>query len=43
MKSPRVTRLVSVERNDFLNKLGGRLFWGQSADRDRINDGGCDE
>lgn len=43
MKSPRVTRLVAVERNDFLNKLGGRLFWGHSAERDRIDDGGCDE
>lgn len=27
-RSPRVTRLVGVEANDFLHKLGERLFWG---------------
>jgi NAD+ kinase len=32
-RSPRVTRLISVERKDFLNKLGDRLFWGQAASR----------
>lgn len=29
-KSPRVTNLVSVERDDFLIKLGRRLLWGQN-------------
>jgi NAD+ kinase len=33
-RSPRVTRLVSVERNDFLTKLGGRLFYGQTIERE---------
>ena len=33
-RSPRVTRLVTVERNDFLHKLGSRLFWGRTAERD---------
>jgi NAD+ kinase len=33
-RSPRVTRLVAVERNDFLHKLGARLFWGATAERD---------
>lgn len=33
-KSPRVTRLVAVDRNDFLHKLGTRLFWGRTAERD---------
>ncbi len=28
-RSPRVTNLVSVEENDFLVKLGHRLFWSQ--------------
>jgi NAD+ kinase len=29
-KSPRVTHLVSVQQDDFLVKLGQRLFWSQS-------------
>lgn len=29
-RSPRVANLVSVERDDFLIKLGQRLFWSQS-------------
>lgn len=29
-RSPRVTNLVSVEKDDFLIKLGQRLFWSQS-------------
>jgi NAD+ kinase len=29
-RSPRVTNLLSVEKDDFLIKLGERLFWGQS-------------
>lgn len=29
-KSPRVTNLVSVEKDDFLIKLGRRLFWSHS-------------
>jgi NAD+ kinase len=29
-RSPRVTRLVNVEQDDFLKKLGQRLFWSQS-------------
>ena len=29
-KSRRMTNLVSVERDDFLNKLGRRLLWGQN-------------
>ena len=33
-RSPRVTRLVAVERNDFLHKLRSRLFWGSTAERD---------
>lgn len=28
-RSPRVTRLLSVDQNDFLIKLGDRLFWSQ--------------
>lgn len=31
MASPRVTRLVSVERDDFLEKLSHRLFYGVNA------------
>ena len=34
-RSPRITRLVCVERNDFLHKLGSRLLWGQTADYDQ--------
>jgi NAD+ kinase len=30
VKSPRVTNLVTVEKDDFLVKLGSRLFWSQS-------------
>lgn len=33
-KSPRVTHLVSVDPNDFLSKLGSRLLWGQTAERE---------
>jgi NAD+ kinase len=33
-RSPRATRLVCVDRNDFLIKLGGRLFWGQTSERE---------
>ena len=29
-KSPRVTNLISVEKDDFLIKLGRRLLWGQN-------------
>lgn len=29
-RSPRVTRLLSVDQNDFLTKLGERLLWSQS-------------
>lgn len=29
-RSPRVTRLMSVDQDDFLTKLGERLFWSQS-------------
>jgi NAD+ kinase len=29
-KSPRVTNLLSVDKNDFLNKLADRLLWSQS-------------
>lgn len=29
-KSPRVTNLIRVEKDDFLNKLGRRLSWGQN-------------
>jgi NAD+ kinase len=29
-KSPRVTNLLSVDKNDFLNKLAERLLWSQS-------------
>lgn len=29
-RSPRVTRLISVDREDFLTKLGERLLWSQS-------------
>lgn len=32
-QSSRMTRLVSVDRQDFLNKIGERLFWGLAADR----------
>lgn len=28
-RSPRVTRLLSIEKDDFLIKLGGRLLWGR--------------
>lgn len=42
VRSPRVTRLVTVERNDFLSKLGNRLFWGQSTERDPIFECGDD-
>lgn len=30
VRSPRVTNLVTVEKDDFLMKLGDRLFWSQS-------------
>ncbi len=30
-KSPRVTRLMSVDQDDFLTKLGERLLWSQSV------------
>lgn len=30
MRSPRVTNLITVEQDDFLVKLGNRLFWSQS-------------
>lgn len=30
VRSPRVTNLVTVEKDDFLIKLGSRLFWSQS-------------
>ena len=29
IRSPRVTRLLSIEKDDFLIKLGGRLLWGR--------------
>lgn len=32
-RSERKTRLVSVDRQDFLNKIGERLFWGLAADQ----------
>jgi NAD+ kinase len=35
-KSPRVTNLVSVEPDDFLIKLGRRLFWSQSLFGDAL-------
>ena len=35
-KSPRVTNLVSVEPDDFLIKLGQRLFWSQSIFGDAL-------
>lgn len=31
-RSERKTRLVSVDRQDFLNKIGERLFWGLAAE-----------
>jgi NAD+ kinase len=34
-KSPRVTNLICVDKNDFLNKLAERLFWSQSIFGDR--------
>jgi NAD+ kinase len=33
-KSPRTTRLVSVDEHDFLQKLADRLLWSQSLDQD---------
>ncbi|MBC8063353.1 MAG: NAD(+)/NADH kinase [Chlorobia bacterium] len=30
VRSPRVTNLITVEQDDFLVKLGNRLFWSQS-------------
>jgi len=35
-KSPRVTNLVSVEKDDFLIKLGQRLFWSQGLLEDSV-------
>jgi NAD+ kinase len=35
-KSPRVTNLVTVEPDDFLIKLGRRLFWSQSLFGDAL-------
>ncbi len=33
-RSPRVTKLICVDKHDFLSKLGSRLFWGQTAERE---------
>ncbi len=35
-KSPRVTNLVTVNKNDFLIKLGQRLFWSQGMLEDSV-------
>jgi NAD+ kinase len=35
-RSPRVTRLMCVEKDDFLIKLSERLFWSQSIHGERI-------
>jgi NAD+ kinase len=35
IRSPRVTNLVTVNKDDFLVKLGSRLFWSQSIVGDR--------
>lgn len=35
-KSPRVTNLLCVDKNDFLNKLADRLFWSQSIFGERM-------
>lgn len=32
-QSPRITRLVSVDRQDFLHKIGERLYWGLAGNR----------
>lgn len=37
-RSPRVTRLVSVDRQDFLHKIAERLFWGYAAERPGAKD-----
>jgi len=40
VRSPRVTNLVTVEKDDFLVKLSGRLFWSQSLVGDMRGDRG---
>jgi NAD+ kinase len=35
-KSPRVTNLLCVDKNDFLNKLAERLFWSSSIFGERL-------